>query len=248
MRTSRGVVGAAYSQIELHPGGDGWVHGPVDLGLASDEFGPVALTVPREYGQVPVEVQVTDAPPTPATRWDTAVEWSVRTGDAVVVSGWAGDGSVEVPAPPDVEMRVRYVVLDGQAARDALHAGRQLPGTDRYLLQLWPAPPAAPSVLRATAPWSQYWAFGADAARVVEAFVGVPDPERLDRVVDEALRGHPDVLDALRAGDERYREGIIRYAQELFRVTYTQGTYADLRHDASELARVIDARVARALG
>jgi hypothetical protein len=75
MRVIAGEVDADYSQIELHPGADAWVHGPLDLGLASDEHGDtITLVVPREYGTARVEIQLTDEAPPEEPGWDTAAE------------------------------------------------------------------------------------------------------------------------------------------------------------------------------
>lgn len=247
MRVITGEVDASYSQVELHPGVGAWVHGPVDLGLASDEHGDaVTLVVPREYGTVRAEIQIAEEAPPVEPDWDAVVEWSLRTGDGVALTGWAGAGLIQVPVPADVELRVRYVVLGGQEESDGWHSPGSPTGQDRYLLQLWPAPPAPPQVVRATVPWSQYWVVGQSAAETVTALSHVPDPARLAAVVDEALRRHPDVLGHLRAGDGRYRSAVVRYLQELFRVTYADPVYADLRHDADAVERVIADRVAAA--
>jgi hypothetical protein len=70
----------------------------------------------------------------------------------------------------------------------------------------------------------------------------VPDPDRLVVVIDRALAAHPDVAGRLRAGDDRYRVGVIRYLQELFRITYSTGIYDDVCHDHKRLGRLIDER------
>ena len=69
-----------------------------------------------------------------------------------------------------------------------------------------------------------------------------PDPGRLVVVIDRALAAHPDVAGRLRAGDDRYRVGVVRYLQELFRITHTAGTYDDVRDDYERLGRLIEER------
>ena len=114
--------------------------------------------------------------------------------------------------------------------------------SERYLLQIWPAPPSAAESIAATTPWCQYWAFGPAAEALVAELSDVPDPDRLGVVIDRALSDHPDVARRLREGQHVFQSGIVRYAQELFRVTYASDAYADLRQDSSALRRLITAR------
>ena len=58
----------------------------------------------------------------------------------------------------------------------------------------------------------------------------------------QALAAHPDVAGRLRAGDDRYRVGVIRYLQELFRITHSTGISNDVCHDHERLGRLIDER------
>ncbi len=255
MLSVEGKVVADYSQVELHvgPGGAVDVREAVGLVLVLDQgHAPEAdaraiLTVARQHGDVPVRVEVHDGPPPADPRWDAVTELSVRSGDAVTVTGWAGEGTLAVPAPAGVGLRVRYAVADGQAGSDQFADGRwDEPPAETYVLQVWPAPPAPAELVSASAPWAQYWAFGPGAAAAVQRLADVPDPERLVTLVDEALAAHPDTAARVRAGDERFRLGVIRYAQELFRVTHANGVYADLQRDHQALARLIDARAALA--
>lgn len=251
MITRTGTVSADYSQIELHLDCDGEEPSAADLGAVENSPGLVnagdwlTLTTARQYGQVPVEVQVHPGAVPLDPAWDAVHEASMPVGVGATVVGWAGEGdAVEVPVPAAGLHRVRYVVVDGQAGSDWFRdpARDDEQPVERYLLQLWPEPaPRAPRVV-ATVPWAQYWAFGPDAARRVAALAHVPDPERLVALVDAALAAHPDVAAHLRAGDETYTTGIVRYAQELFRETYAMGVYVEQRADHEGLRRLIRSR------
>lgn len=247
MRTVEGVVLADYSQVELHAGIGGVVDLPADTGLASaldDEY--AILTVARQYGDVPVRIEVHDGPPPDDPAWDAAVELSLRSGDEVRVTGWAGAGLLAAPVPRGVTLRARYAVRDGQAGSEQFRAGDgwQAAAAERYVLQLWPAPAAPARLVTASSPWSQYWAFGPAAAAAVPRLADVPHPDRLVALLDAALVAHPATAARVRAGDRRYHSGLIRYAQELFRVTHATGEYEDLQRDHERLARLIDARAA----
>ncbi|MGD0246715.1 MAG: hypothetical protein ABSB59_41180 [Streptosporangiaceae bacterium] len=236
-----GELPADYSQVELHPGDGGHLFGMGDIGLANGEFGEHAiLTTARQYGSIRLTVQVLDEEPALDPSWDAAVEFSLHTGESVSVTGWAGEGIIAVPLPSAADVRVRYVVLDGQAAQDQAAADDD--GPERYLVQMWPGTQAPPRVAVSSSPWSQYWTFGGTAAGLLAELAGVPDPDRLVVVIDRALAAHPDVAGRLRAGDGRYRVGVIRYLQELFRITHTAGTYDDVCHDHERLGHLIDER------
>ena len=241
-----GELSADYTQVELHPGDGGHVFGMGDIGLANGELGgPPILTTARQYGSIRLTVQVLDEEPALDPSWDAAVEFSLHTGESVSVTGWAGEGIIAVPLPPAVDVRVRYVVLDGQVAQDQSaedHTAEGGVGPERYLVQVWPGTQAAPRVVVSSSPWSQYWTFGGPATDLLAELADIPDPGRLVVVIDRALAAHPDVARRLRASDARYRVGVIRYLQELFRVTYSTGAYDDVRDDHERLGHLIDER------
>lgn len=246
VHVAEGVVVADYSQVELHVDAPGGFPAGPGTGLTMDPDDTCTpLTVARHDGHVPVRLEVHDQEPALDPAWDAVAEMPLRGGGQVRVTGWAGTGTVEGPVLPAVDLRARYAVRDGQQGSEQF---RRPPWdaapVERYVVQLWPAPPAPARVVAASTPWSQYWAFGPAAEEAVRRLRDVPDPGRLDAVVDAALDAHPDTLAHLLAGDARYRVGIVRYAQELFRVTYATRAYEDLQQDTAELERRIDARVA----
>lgn len=252
MITRTGTVAADYSQIELHLACDGEEPSAADVGAVDDSPGLVnagdwlTLTTARQYGQVPVEVQVHPEPVPLDPSWDAVHEASMQVGADATVTGWAGEGTaVDVPVQVPGLHRVRYVVVDGQAGSDWFRdpaRGDEQP-CERYLLQLWPEPAPRDADVVAAVPWAQYWAFGPDAARLVSALVDVPDPERLVVLLDAALAAHPDVAAHLRAGDDDFTLGLVRYAQELFRLTHASPVYAEQRADHDGLLRLIRSRV-----
>lgn len=242
-----GELDADYSQVELHPGEGGHV-GLGDIGLAredpSGERAYAILTTARQFGPAPFQVCVSATEPPRETAWDVAVEFSIRTGEGMTVTGWASMGDpIDVPVPAGIDVRGRYVVIGGQDATDAAAVGLE-PDGDRYLLQVWPAPPAPPRVVTSTAAWAQYWTFGPAAEELAESLTDTADPAQLTHVLDHALRDHPDTAASIRSGDTRYRSGIIRYAHALFQVTYASGVHEALSADPDALGALIDARAA----
>ena len=240
-------MSADYSQIEFYAGEGGSVD-TGDLGIVNQVDDDYAiLTVARQNGRVRAIITVHDEPPPIDPAWDCVAELPWRSGIHPRVCGWGREGEdLPIPVPAGADLRARYVVLDGDAG------SKQHASPDRYdeeplehyLLQIWPAA-AEPSVVAvSTAAWSQYWTFGPEAEAAVAQLDSVPDPQRLVRVIDAALEAHPDVVTKLLAGDDRYRVGVIRYAQELFRLTYASDAYSEIQHDYDELNRLIDDRVA----
>jgi hypothetical protein len=255
MQVVTGTVRADFSQLELDPGEGGAVVGPVDLGLADDQGDVLILTVPRQSGRLAVRVEVhgcaaTDpaASPVPGPALDPAAdavaEWSARTGTGASVAGWAADSPLAIPVVAGADVRMRWSVLDGQAASDWFRSAApdaEQP-VERYLLQVWPAVAAPARTVVASVPWSQYWAYGPAAAALVRELADVPDPRRLVEVVDRALAAHPETGARIRAGEGASCLGIRRYVQELFRVTYHDGVYDDVRDDHERITALITGR------
>jgi hypothetical protein len=243
-RMVEGRVGADYSQFELWAGDGGHVAPDIDAGLASSEIsGPdrATLTTARQWGTIPVRATFHDEEPPLDRAWDAVVDFSAHLGEGSAVVGWGGDGLLPLPARHATDVRVRYVVVDGQDGSDRWHAGDEHV-TEQYLLQLWPAPPRQSQVVVSSCPWSQYWTFGREAAAVALELAALPAPDGLVAAVDRSLAAHPEVAERLRAGDARYRSGVIRYAHELLRATHGSPAYAEARDDHTLLERLVDER------
>jgi hypothetical protein len=244
MAVVAGELRADFSQVELHSGLDEPTFDAFDLGLANTSVGnPVVLTTARQHGTLRVEVQVAGSRPPVDDAWDAACEFSLRPPGLLFLSGWGAEGRLDIPAPLDRWLRVRYVVIAGQEGTEQFSSPRDdEPPIERYLLQVWPEEGSPAAIVVSTVPWSQYWTFGEQARAAVDELADTPDPDRLVAVIDRALAEHPDVVERLRAGDDRYRVGIVRYAQRLFQVTYHTGAYDDVRDDHQRLHRLIDER------
>lgn len=116
--------------------------------LGAGEPGALSLTTSLHLGAVPVRVELHDAAPAVAPAWEEVVEASFRTEDAGYALATADD-RVALDLPRDVDLRVRCCASGIDAAYDGTRAPRG-PELDRYLLQLWPAPPAPEALLRVT--------------------------------------------------------------------------------------------------
>jgi hypothetical protein len=119
--------------------------------------GLLFLTTGLHTGHTRVTVEMLDAPAPIGDEWEDVVEASFRPATArVALVQWAGEASWPLPLA-SIDYRVRYsgTGMDRARSRDTLLAGEPL--LDRYLLQLWPAPPAPDAVIRETTRWAAYW-------------------------------------------------------------------------------------------
>ncbi|MGI6869719.1 hypothetical protein [Amycolatopsis sp. 3B14] len=119
--------------------------------------GLLFLTTGLHTGNVDLTVEVLDGPAPVGEDWEEVVEVSFRPQTvAVRLVQWAGEASWPLDLEP-VDYRVRYCAsgLDRARAKDTRLSGE--PPLDRYLLQLWPAPPAADEVVRETSATAAYW-------------------------------------------------------------------------------------------
>jgi hypothetical protein len=236
--TIEGKVSASFSQFEIHAGEGGAV-APLDIGLAwAEEPDYAALTTARQVGDVPVIVTLHEARPDLDPAWDAVVELSMLVGEGPAVTGWASEGAtLPLPLHSGTEVRVRYVVIDGDAGSRQFHdRDDDGPARDRYLLQVWPEALAPAAVIVSSTPWSQYSTFGAEGRLLYDVLAGAEHGERIVAAVDAAIARHPDVAARVRSGDAAYRTGIIGFVTAATRLG-SQG------HVREALDRIIDERV-----
>lgn len=111
------------------------------------QYGPVGLTIERHD----------EEPPDPVDEWEDVVEVSFRpSSDTVSVVEWGGEPVAQLPLD-QADYRVRCCAAGMDEARSRERRFRGEPQLDRYLLQFWPAPPAADRVVRQTSASAAYW-------------------------------------------------------------------------------------------
>ena len=109
-------------------------------------------------GWVPLTVEVSTVEPPVADDWDDVVEVSFATSEPeVVLMGWAGGSVDRIRLGPPGWYRVRYCAHGTDAGRDQDTRLDGEPAPDRYLLQFWPSPPAADTVVRQGSTMAAYW-------------------------------------------------------------------------------------------
>ncbi len=111
--------------------------------------GLLLLNVGQHTGWVPFRVELHAGEPSVDDRWEDIVDVSFRPArDSVHLAGL--DGEAYPLVLPRQDYRVRYLAcgLDEAQAED---------GRDAYLMQLWPAPPAADRIVRQTSEQAAYW-------------------------------------------------------------------------------------------
>lgn len=158
-----GQIWISYSQAYLTSGGDEYPQldvcfpGQVNGLLGAAVPGCLYLVTGLHTGWVPITVEVHDARPAVGPAWEEVVEASFRPeGTTVTLLGCMGDEPVEFDLAV-VSYRARYCASGMDAARAADTRSEDEPESDRYLLQLWPAPPAPDEVLRRTSEIAEYW-------------------------------------------------------------------------------------------
>lgn len=128
----------------------GQANGLCGAGLA----GGLWLITGLHTGSVPVAVEEHDIAPPVEAGWQEIVEVSCVFGAPSAFLGWDSGAMIDVPTGP---LRVRYSATRMDEARAADVRGEDEPNLDRYLLQMWPAPPAPDAVLRQTSQIAAYW-------------------------------------------------------------------------------------------
>ncbi|GAA2660604.1 MULTISPECIES: hypothetical protein [Actinosynnema] len=160
-----GRVWVARSRVHVLSGSTGGP--PVDDPAAPESFdgqsnglcgagaaGRLVLVTGLRTGQVDFEARLHDGPPPLGAEWEEAVEVSFRPTGPVVRLATPGGGRSPELHLPETDYRVRYCAtgVDAGAERDTVLAHEQ--PVDRYLLDLWPAPPEPDRVLRQRAAYS----------------------------------------------------------------------------------------------
>ncbi|MFE6309438.1 hypothetical protein ACOQFV_29600 [Nocardiopsis changdeensis] len=159
-----------YGQADLVDGEAGF--GVVPLGGPSGMLCPgprlsghVTLLTGLHTGYVDLSVNVTGTDPGPALdEYEDAVEVSLYMPQgAPVLVEWAGEGAHTLPEPSTGPgwYRLRYHARDADAGADDTgendEDGEECNPVDAYLLQIWPAPEAAPRVVAAYSRTMRYW-------------------------------------------------------------------------------------------
>ncbi len=102
-------------------------------------------------------VELHDSEPPVGTAWEEVVDVSFRPASPKVsLVQWAGEASWSLDLEA-IDYRVRYSASGMDAAQAADVRMPDEPAIDRYLLQFWPAPPAADRVLKQTGEIAAYW-------------------------------------------------------------------------------------------
>lgn len=123
------------------------------------EPGMLHLVTGLHTGLVPVAVDLLDtAPGAVETGWEEVVEVSLTTtSSTVLLYDWDHGQPIELHLGGAGTFRVRYHAHGMDTGRDADVRLAGEPVLDRYLLQLWPAPPGPDTVLRQSSEIADYW-------------------------------------------------------------------------------------------
>jgi hypothetical protein len=155
-----GPVWVAYSQVYLDDvrGFDGdlesYLAGPDGARLVGAKAGCAVMMTGMHTGPVSFAVMMTEADPGPVTGYyEDIAEVSIEaTSDVYCLVEWAGERSHRLPRLPrgPGSYRLRYHARGMDAANDPTVFHLDGPIVDEYLLQIWPAPHAAPAILKLT--------------------------------------------------------------------------------------------------
>ncbi|MCI3927878.1 hypothetical protein [Streptomyces sp. AN091965] len=150
--------------------------------------GNLFLTTGLHTGRVGLTVEVHETEPSLDDQWEEIVEVSFRPASAeTAVVPW-GDGAVCSLDLPVTDYRVRYCGRGMDVTPDdELSVLDDGPVIDHYLLQFWPAEPAADQVIKQTTRSAAYWH---DCARALPPPPGPEiraEAERLRREAEETI-------------------------------------------------------------
>jgi hypothetical protein len=118
--------------------------------------GAMFLITGLHTGRVAFTVELHDVEPPIGEEWEEIVEASFRPHGPAFLTCWGGAASWSLDLP-DADLRVRYNATGMAEAGEADVVREGEPCIDRYLLQLWPAPPAPDRVVRQTSGQAAYW-------------------------------------------------------------------------------------------
>ncbi|MBW6435656.1 hypothetical protein KZ829_18095 [Actinoplanes hulinensis] len=132
------------------------------LGAAAP--GILSMITGLHTGRVPFRVEWHDSEPPVDPWWEDVVEVSYQP-PGTEVALCAFEQFVHLTLPRADSLRARFCAegMDEGAEQDT--AFDEDPGPDRYLLALWPAPPAPEAIVRETSDQASYWHQVARGAR-----------------------------------------------------------------------------------
>lgn len=129
--------------------------GQVNGLLGAAEPGILSLVTATHTGDVRIRVESHVTEPVAGDSWDDVVEASFEARGAEMWMSTFDDGAgFELPAPGSY--RVRLSCAGWDAAQSPTLDDDAAP-PDHYLLQFWPAPPAADMIVRSRSEGAQYW-------------------------------------------------------------------------------------------
>jgi hypothetical protein len=162
--------------------------------------GSSVLTTMRQWGTVPVMVELWDGAPAVAPEWGDAVEAHLSVPDELRVMGWAGESLAVVDFVPPGEYRLRYLIKDAERAGDA----DEPPYPESYLVQLWPSTFLPPAVIARETPMGRYWQAATQMYFTKPWEHTTSDHERIVSAIDALLAADPDSAQKIRDGRHEF--------------------------------------------
>ena len=116
-----------------------------------EEQGHYLIGMPRQFGDIPVRVQIFQTDPgSPDPDCGDVVELSIIAGPRPRLLGWGGQTPHPLPLSDGAAYRCRYLVRDGDVPADAPYADGMSALPESYCMQFWEAPMAPAQILRHT--------------------------------------------------------------------------------------------------
>jgi hypothetical protein len=195
---------ADYSQFSL-ASGHRWVDPDAlrpewSVGLAQgDGLGCVLLVAMRQFGVLPVRVELWDEAPL-APDWGDVVEVPFDVTGPLRVAGWAENSHDALSFVAEGAYRLRYAIDDAAEARGVFDP----PYPEKYLLQLWPQQYAAPKVVRRDTANGRYWQASWQMGLTAPGQHTTSDAGVILAGIDAALAADPDSAARIRAGEHEF--------------------------------------------